>query len=466
MTTPSQNISGLASGLDTNSIITQLMSIERQPQIRVNQHKALEQAREHVLTAVRDSLRSLQSALDGLRDVSTWGDVQTVDSSDTSRILAVRTAGAAAGGYDLMVTNLARAQQLTQGSSLVAASADDTLHIAVGGGTAVDVAVASGDSVQTIADKINGSSGGGVYAAVAGGKLVLSSKSTGAANTISFTSDGTLAGDLGLAETISPLDAHYTVNGGAQQSSATNTVTDAIVGVTLTLKGTTASPVSVVVGAPGPDSDLVKTKVQAFVDAYNSTVDLIHSKVDEAKVANPQTDADRAKGALEADPTLVRVLDALRDAVGQAFDGRPGAYQTLAQVGLSTGGAVGSGALNQDAIAGKLSLDGSKLSDALNADFADVKALFTNSTGSYGSEGLAQRLADVLTPFTQTGGVMDSRIQTSDAAISDYTQQASDWDVRLALKQQQLRSQFTAMESALSQAQSQGQWLSGQIAKL
>src|SRR5207248_2399552 len=143
----------------------------------------------------------------------------------------------------------------------------------------VDVSIAAGDSLQTIADKLNGANGVPVYASVAGGKLVLSSKSTGAANTISLTSDGTLAGDLGLTETIQPLDAHYTVNSGAQQSSATNVVTDAIVGVTLTLKGTTSSPVSVVVGAPGPDTDTVTAKVQAFVDAYNATVDLIHSKV-------------------------------------------------------------------------------------------------------------------------------------------------------------------------------------------
>jgi flagellar hook-associated protein 2 len=465
MSSPLQNIGGLASGLDTNTIITQLLQVEAQPKIKLAQHQTVEQARESGLSAVKTSLQSLQTALAGLRDVSTWGDTQSVDSSDSARVVAVRTGGAAAGGYQLSVTRLARAQQLTQGSSLASAAADDVLHLSVGGGAATDVSISSGDSIQTIADKVNGASGP-LYASVSNGKLVFSSKTTGQANTISATSDNTLATDLGLNETISAVDASYSLNGGPAKTSASNTVTDAIVGVTLTLKGTTSSDVSVVVGSPAPDVGTIQSKIQSFVTAYNSTVDLLRAKVNQQRVAVPQNDSDRVQGVLEGDDTLLRVLDGVRSAVSDIVQGRPGTMQTLAQAGLSTGAAVGGGTLNQDALAGKLTLDTDQLTTALNANINDVKALFTNPTGSYDTEGLAQRLSDILTPFTQTGGIMDMRIQSSDNQIAEFKQEQSDWDIRLSLREQQLRSQFTAMETALGQAQNQGQWLTSQIAHL
>src|SRR5215468_10616597 len=163
---PLFNISGLASGIDTNSIVSQLMSIERQPQVRLQQQQTVETARQQALRDVNTRLQNLQSAIADLRDPSTWADQQEVDSSDTSLVTAVRTGGAAAGGYQVTVTQLARAQQLTQGTGINTASADGTLTIQVGSGTAVNVNVAAGDSLQTVADKINGSSGSPTYATV------------------------------------------------------------------------------------------------------------------------------------------------------------------------------------------------------------------------------------------------------------------------------------------------------------
>ena len=163
-------------------------------------------------------------------------------------------------------------------------SADGTLTIAVGTGTAVDVSVSAGDSLQTVADKINGSSGSQAYATVVNGKLVLSGKLTGAANTIAVT--GTGAADFGFGVTQTALDANYTLDGVAKTSSS-NLVTDGMAGVTLNLKGVTAAPVSVTVGAPGPNSSAVQTKVQSFIDQYNSTIDFIRAKLDEKPVLNP-----------------------------------------------------------------------------------------------------------------------------------------------------------------------------------
>src|SRR5436190_1168494 len=463
---PLFNIGGIASGLDTNTIIGQLLAIERQPEVRALQRQHVEEARQNALRDVNTRLTNLQTAIAGLRDVSTWGDVQSVTSSDAANVGVVRTGGAAPGGYQVQVTQLARAHQVTQSTGLASVAADDTLHIKVGSGTAVDVDVKSGDSMDTVAAKINSTTGIQVYASVVNSKLVLSGKVTGAANTIAVTADSGLDTALGLNESLTARDAKYTVDGGLEQSSASNVVTAAIPGVTLTLKGVMAAAASVVVGSPGPNTDAVTSKIQAFVDQYNSTVDFLSSKLKEKKVVNPTTDDDRAKGALNADPALGSILSQLRQTMGDTFTGAAIDLNQLSLVGVSTGKTVGSGTLNQDAIDGRLSLDTDKLSDVLTDRFSEVKKLFTNITGTYTTEGLAQRLDGFIKPQVQTGGVLAARIAGSQSTIADLKQRQTDIETRVALRETHLRAQFTAMETALSQSQSLMSQLSGQFAAL
>jgi len=462
---PLFNIGGIASGLDTNTIIGQLLAIERQPEVRALQQQHIEEARQNALRDVNTRLTNLQTAIAGLRDVSTWGDVQSVTSSDAANLGVARTGGAAPGGYQVQVTQLARAHQVTS-AALASAADDDELHISVGSGTAVDVAVKAGDNLDTIAAKINSASGIQVYASVVSSKLVLSGKVTGSANTISVTSDSGLDTDLGFTQSLSARDAKYTVDGGAVQSSASNVVTAAIPGVTLTFKGVMASAASIVVGSPAPNTDVVQSKIQAFVDQYNSTVDFIYSKLKEQKVVNPTTDDDRAKGILKGDPGLESILTQLRGAIGNTFTGAQPDLNQLCLVGLSTGKTVGGGTISQDSIEGLLTLDSDKLSAMLTNRFSDVKKLFTNVTGTYDSEGLAQRLDDLIRPQVQTGGVLAGRIDSEGSAISDLKQRQKDIETRVALRETQLRAQFTAMETALSQSQSLMSQLSGQFAAL
>jgi len=462
---PLFNVGGLASGLDTNSIVDQLMAIERQPQTRLLQRQRVEEARQNGLRDVSTRLANLKSAAAALRDSTLWADVQTVESSDASRATATRTSGAAAGAYDLTITQLARAQQLTQGSAVTAAAAGDTLHLQVGSGTTVNVAITAGDSLETIASKINSTTDTQVYASVVNSKLVLTGKVTGASSTISATSDGSLAADLGLAETLAPLDAQYTVDGAAK-TSASNTVTNAINGVTLTLKAKTTSAVTITVGAPGPDSAAIQDKVKAFVDQYNSTIDFIRGKLSEQKVRDPKTDDDRAKGVLANDSGLSLVLSRLRNAVADLVGGRPTDLDQLAEAGITTGASTGSATPSADAIAGKLTLDSTKLATALSTRFSDVKALFNNATGDPATEGFAQRVDRLINPYTSSGGILPGRIASEQSIIDDLKHRRTDLEYRLGIREKHLRSQFTAMETALSQSQSQSQWLSGQIARL
>lgn len=458
-----QTISGLASGLDTSSIISALMQVEAQPQTLIKQRQAVEQVRQQALTDIQTRVTNLQGAITGLRDSGTWSDQQTVDSSDTTKLTATRTAGAAAGAFQISITSLARADQY-KSATLTGVANSGTLTVGVGS-SSVSVNVAAGASLDAIANQLNGASGTPVYASVVNSQLVLSSRTTGASNTISISGGADLTAELGFTRSIIAADASYSLD-GVPKTSSSNTITTGLPGIQLVLKAATASPVTVSVGAPTPSTTAIQAKIQAFVDQYNSTIDFIQGKLTEKRVANPQTSSDRAKGVLNGDPSLTNLLSSLRTAVADIVQGRPASMQSLAQAGLSTGSAVGSGTLNQDALEGKLTLDTAKLSAALTTSLGNVKALFVNGSKSYASQGLGERLSTIVNGQLGTGGILTNQITNSNTQISQFTKSIADWDLRLSLRQKALTQQFTTMESALSKLQSQGSWLSSQVTSL
>jgi flagellar hook-associated protein 2 len=457
--TPFFNVGGIATGLDTNSIIDQLLALDRQPETLLTQRSTVETARQAALKSIQTSMQSLQTAARAMRDPSVWANTQTVASSNPTAVSAVLTGGAAAGGFQIGVQRLASADQVTQGTGLTAANGDDTLHIQVGSGAPANVSISSGDTLATIASKINASSSSQVYASVVNNRLVLSGQVTGAANTIAVTSDSTLASDLGMSQSLVANDAQYTINGQAM-TSATNTVSNGLAGVTLTLNGTTASDASLVVTAPAPNTTTITNAIQGFVTAYNSTVDMIYGYVNDPKVANPSTDAQREAGMLQGDPQLLSILSNLRSAVTTTMSGATGGLGYLGNIGLSTGKAVGSGTISQDSLEGKLSLDTTKLQSVLASNFSSVKSLFSNATGSFGSEGLSQRMDDIINPQTSATGALNGRITSEASLIQSYSQQIADIEQRVTLHEATLRAQFTAMESAVAQLQSSSSALS------
>lgn len=478
MSHPLQSIGGLASGLDTNTIIQQLMAVEARPKTRMIQQQRVEEARQQALKDIQTRLQNLKDAAQALRDPTVWAKTQTVSTNDATRVTAAATGTAASGGYALTVSGLATAHQVTQGGTFSSVASDDELYVKLGTGATYTVAVAAGDGVTQLADKINATTDVPVVASVVNGKLVLAGKDTGAANTIAVTSrngdllrgmtSNALANDLGLATSISAQDASFTVNGTAY-TRPSNTVTDVLANVTLSLKGVTSTgnPVTVTVEGFAPDKSAIKGKVQAFVDQYNSTLDFVRGKLDESRVKDPQTDADRAKGVLRGDGDLLSLLGGLRASVGDVVSGLPSSLQQASQVGISTGASTGSGTLSQDAIRGRLSFDGAKLDSALTTDFDSVKSLFTRQGTDYASNGIAWRLDGQLdAQLSPTTGRLSSRLAAEDSLIARLKRDQAALDDRLALRESGLRRQFTAMETALSKAQQQGSWLSGQLAGL
>ena len=456
---PTLNVGGLASGLDTNSIISQLMAVERQPRDALANQLTVDQARQSVLSGFQTQLMSLESAAQNVRSLTLWQQQQTVTSSDTSRITAAMVSGAGAGigGYQVDVSQLASSAQRTYSFTSPASAGAITID-------GHDTQVAAGASINDVVAAINTDPNATVYAAATdSGTLVLSSRATGDTGTgFIQVSDATGSLTEQTAKAKQGKDAQFTVDGVAGSSSS-NDVTNAIAGVRLTLTGvtTTSGPVTVTVAPPSVNTDAVKQALQSFVTTYNATLDAIDARLNERTVPNPQTDADREAGMLYGDSTLEDVLTRMRQAIYTAIPGLPSNMNSLSQIGISTGDA--SSTVTQDTLDGKLQIDEATLDDALANNPQGVRNLLA---GPSNVGGWARSFESVVHAADTTGGTLDIAIQGQGDEVKRLQSDISDWDQRLALKQQTLQAQFTAMETALSQSQAQGQWLTSQIASL
>jgi flagellar hook-associated protein 2 len=438
-------IGGIASGMDTESIITQLMSIESAPRARTARQQVTVQARQDALRQIDTKLTNLKLAAGDLRSAAIWSPTQAVSSGNESVLTARQLAGAAPGGYTVNVTSLASADSRTyayNGGSL-------TVDYKVAGAAQSKTFDLTGMSIDDAVSTINSDDSAPVWAVNVGGKLSLSRRETGDHANWGFDASGSAIG--ALTSSRDGANAAYTVAGDATvYTSHTNTATDGLPGLELTLKSTGTSTVTV--STPSAKSDDVAAKLKAFVSAYNDAVDLVRSKLTEKRVTNPQTDDDAKLGALYGDDSLDSVLTSMRQAVSAAG---------LDSLGVSVA-STGSGT-SPDALAGKLTFNQSTFDAAWAAGPSAVKA----KLGSSDAPGFAQAFEAVLDPITRAGdGLIDQRVGDADREISYIKDSLASMDLRLSAKEDLLRKQFTAMEQALAASQSASSSLAGQLAQL
>ena len=457
-------LSGLASGVDTSSIVDKLIAIERQQNARLGLRKSAAQARQTGLKDIATKLNALKTAAQDLASAGTWSSKQSVESSAPTKVAATITGGAGIGGSTIAVDRLASSAR--RGYEWHPDASARTLTVAYDDdpAAAVTINVKENATATEVAAAFNASTTSPVSAAVvknADGeeRIVVNSRKTGEDGEFTVTTTGLAAGQLvedGAYEKSGPdLRAQYRLEGSATPLySQTNTLDFAIPGVKLQLKGVTAGFESVTVGAPTTDTEAMKTKVKAFVDAYNAVVTSTRAKITEKSVADATTTADAAKGSLFGDSGLLSMLSSLRVRMGERIAGLSG-LDELADIGVAVPKATGS--TSQDAKEGKLAIDDAKLSQALAADPAKVRDLF---------EGFSAGLDTFIKSQTGTTGVLDMRDKSADAEIKRITAQADLAETRLQAKEKRLKAQFAAMETALLNTQTQSAWLSGQLSSL
>lgn len=451
-------LGGLSSGLDTEGIVSQLMALERQPRGRLERKQAAAQARQDALRDIATKLRTLRSAAQTLDGPTTWIPTQSTTSSDATRVGARAVGSVVPGTYNVQVTQLATTASRTLSIQPRPNNSSLTLTNTASGAQHV-ISVAPNSTVDAIVTSINADSASPFAARNYNGQLLISAKSSGAAQ--NFTASGQVIN----TETAATLgrDSTFTVNGSSYTRS-TNTVTDAIPGAELTLNGLTGgTAVQITVGSPSVDGKTLAGRVKAFVDAYNAVVDATRSRINEKRVPNATTLTDAKKGVLFADGSLTTLLSQLRNGVMDPIAvGNSATMNEFAEIGVWTGAPTG-GQSTPDSVSGKLQFDEAKFLRAFEADPASVERLLR---GTDVAKGIADRLNDVMKPFTEAGGLFDGRITSSGSELTRLDSQLKRMDERLGRKEQYLRRQFTGLETALSKLNSQSQELSSRLARV
>ncbi|MFC7496456.1 MULTISPECIES: flagellar filament capping protein FliD [unclassified Nocardioides] len=439
------SVSGLVSGLDTATIIDQLMQLEAVPQTRMKNEQTAEKS---VLTA----LRSLNTAVSGLADKAaalakpaTWqtlvptitgtGVTATVGSTASASSFSF-TVDKLATTHQVAFTDAAALTDVVAGSTVTLTKQDGTAHsLSTGGGTLTEVVAAINGATATTGVRATA-----VKTADNSYRLMVESTATGAASSFTLT-DGDGTALLGGSATRAGADAQISLGLGVTATSATNTFAEIVPGVSVTLGGA-ATVGSTATVAVAQDPSTVKTAVKDLVDQVNSLLTSLDTQT-------ARKSSTTVAGVLSGDSTARDLRNAL---LGAVFGSDP--TQTMATAGIET-----------DRY-GKLVFKSEVFDKAYAADPAAVAAHFT--TGATTAEnGWAARVAAVAkTASTSTTGTIANAITSHTQTVDRLTKSIEEWDDRLEVRRTSLQRTYTALETALSNLQSQGTWLAGQISSL
>jgi flagellar hook-associated protein 2 len=550
---------GIGSGLDVNSIVTSLMAIEQKPLTAVTKQKTDYQSQISAYGTLKSSLSSFQTAVSALSSASKF-NAQTVTSSNSAVFTATANGTAALGDNAIKVNQLAKSQKLTfAGTGNVADTVGmGTLTISFGtynpstavapitpnsftpnaAKTDINITIdSSNNTLSGIRDAINASNSSVSATIVNDGTinhLVITSKDTGEVNSLKITttdSDGNNTDNAGLSQlAYDPTAASGSGKNMSQMQAAknallnidgidvvkaSNTITDAISGVTLNLLGTNSTSIESANLSVTSNKDIVKTSVTAFVDAYN--------KLDTSLRSLTKYDpTGKNSGPLLGDATTRSVITKLQSVMTSAIKSS-GAFTTLSQIGVSI------------QATGQLALDSTKLDTAVASNFSDIASLFATSAkatdpqigylasssktkaGTYAvnvssfsplagtingvaattvggslvgaigdaSEGLtvkvnggatgargtvkfsigyAANLDSVITDLLSTTGILTSRTDGINSSISRLDKQADSITLRLTAIEARYRTQFTKLDTLMASMSTTSSFLTQQIA--
>lgn len=433
------SISGLASGLDTASIVSQFMALEALPQTKLKTQVSTEQSKVTALQRLNTALQALGTKVSdlGANATSSWSALAGTSSNTGVNVTA--STAAAPGAFTVTIGQTALSHQAAftapHAKADVVTGATTSVLLKRAGQPDVQVDTANG-TLEELATAINSADVGVratlVRTGTAGGvdqyRLLVESSVTGADQAFELT-DSTGADLLGGATVRAGRDASIDI-GGITATSSSNTFTDVVPGLTLTLSaGATGSADIGVTRDAGTRSSAVKS----LIDDINVILGQVSSL----------TATGTTRGLMSGDSTLRQVAGALQSAIYPAGGG------SLATYGVEV-----------DRY-GKLTFDADKFAAGYQADPVAAAAAFT------GPAGFAARLtAAVENASDKYTGAITSAITNRGTAITRLNENIANWDDRLELRRASLERQYTALETALARMQSQSSWLTSQLASL
>lgn len=473
-------INGIGSGMDINGMVKALVNAESAP--KTAQLDRLEKTTTNKVSALgqfRSALSTFQTALGKLNDPSLF-EKRSASSSAADSVSIKADAKAGAGNYNVQVFNLAQ-------TSKVALAGVDNASDSLGSGTltinvgdeALDIDLKDA-SLTDIRDAINNAGkDSGLSATIvsdpsgaSGSRLVLSSETSGTGNDISVavSSDASeelgrlafapdagadtdfeppAAGDDPLAARVISYsrDANLAID-GINLSSASNTIDDVIEGVSLTLKSAQSADAldkaETIKLSVSEDKGGVRKSITEFVDSYNAMLESVNKLTKVTPVGGE--DSEPLAAALVGDSSVRSFMSAIRGELGSA--GNSEGVRMLSDLGITT---------QRD---GTLAVDNTKLNKALDNNFDQVNSFFT------GKDGLMARMESKVTPYTDKGGVLDSRTKALQNTISSVDEQRESHAARISKLEARLFTQFNAMDMLVSQMSSTSSFLTAQLDSL
>ncbi|MGH9310275.1 MAG: flagellar filament capping protein FliD [Vicinamibacterales bacterium] len=421
--------------IDFNMILNAVMQQERIPLTALETRKSTLETQSSTFGTLLTKITALETAAKELGEVDSLASLSA--SSSDEGVGVSTTSGTVEGAYDVVVTQLARAQvtqSINSYSSMDEAIATGgVLAITAANEAAVNIPVSSSMTLRELAQAINDEAASPVSASVVQSapgsyRLVLTGKTTGEDH--AFTVESALfdAGTAGNVQTAR--NAALTVN-NLQIVSATNTVEDVIPGVTLTLNKEAATAT---IGVKRDTTDVAKN-IETFTTAYNDLLTFFKDQGTAAVAGKPN---------IGRDPILRSLRDSLRTVMlGDYAEG--GSMPQLASAGVEF-----------DAT-GKLKLDKKKLEAALKASATDVQKLFSGADGNGGAFGA---LKSLVADYTKSGGIVATVRQSLGEQATNLSKRLDTLEAQLLVRRNSLQQQYIAADMAMTQMKAQSSSLS------
>jgi flagellar hook-associated protein 2 len=436
----------VGSGLDIESIVSQLMTLERQPLRSLEQRESRFQTQLSAFGQLKGALSSFQ---DAMKELSSLDKFRVYDSasSDEDVLTATADSSAAAGSYTLQIDRLAQNHKQATAefadTDTFGGTAGDSLTLTVGSESlAVDLSAAQ--TLSEIRDAINDASDNpGVTATIlntgAGTqRLILTADESGYDNRVQVGYGGSLdSASFGLATLnqdpdgvaladLTQLDAAYSVDGIAL-TAASNKVADVIDGITLEFKQVGSAELNL-----SRDTEKITEAAKAFTDAYNEL---------------QGTFTRLRNGQLQGDSSILSIQRQLRAVINNPPAGLTGSFNALTNVGITT-----------DAKTGELVFNESDFTTALDTDFASVSELFAND-----DQGYAFRFEAVADSLLETDGLIDNREDGLNDRIDRLQAEQLDMEYQLELREKALRSQYAALDALVGRLNQTSSFLFQQL---
>lgn len=443
---------GVGSGLPLDQLLTDLRKAESQPLQLIKQRQVISEARLSGYGIVKGALTDLQKSAQALNDTDKYGALKAT-SSNADAIGIKADNSAIAGNYNVTVTSLA-----TQQSLVAQGQATRDTNIGTGGKLSITLAnndshtIELGDdtSLQGLMKTINANPDLGVQATLINDgqdkphRLMLTALDTGkeaAVTNISVTENTKLAAILNFDGS----DTNYSEQkatdaelkiGNIPITSGSNTIKDAIEGVTIDLKSMPAKDAVIKLEVARDDSVAIGA-VKDFVKSYNSLLDTI------TKQTSFDVDAGQSS-ALTGDSLIRRIENQMRN----ALNGAPGSntINTLADLGITT-----------DYKTGKLQVNDTKLTEAVKNNLNDVTNFLS------GENGLAKRVDNTVNEFIKSGGLISNSTDNIERNIRMLKDQYEMTSERIDGKMENYRKQFTQLDVMVNQMNGTSQYLAQQL---